>query len=86
MSMVAIFTISCCGRKLVSGRFSGNEMTPPTAAKCPFGCKPRMVNGRPDRFKLTFVEYEVESLCPVELLETWRIWRLNQERPFGVAR
>jgi hypothetical protein len=71
MSMVAIFAMSCCGRQIVFGRFRGNEMNPPSVAKCQFGCRPRFVNGRQERFKLTFVEYQIESMCSPELLDTW---------------
>jgi hypothetical protein len=73
MSMVAIFTLSCCNRKVVSGRFKGDDMNHPTAAKCFYGCRPRTdLRGRPERFKLAFVEYLSEELVPPELMATWR--------------
>lgn len=73
MSIVAIFALSCCGGKVVSGRYKGNDMFVPTAAKCFYGCKPRFLpNGKPDRFKMIFVEYMSEELVPPELMATWK--------------
>jgi hypothetical protein len=33
--MLAIFKLSCCGREMVFGRFSGNELHQTTLERCP---------------------------------------------------
>lgn len=74
MSMVAIFALSCCGGKVVHGRFKGDDMNHPTAAKCFYGCTPRRdLRGRPERFSLSFVDYMSEELVPPELMATWKL-------------
>jgi len=73
MSMIAIFRMTCCGKRVISGRFQGNDMYPPSVAKCHYGCKPKnLPNGRQGRIPMIFEEYASEELQPEELMRTWK--------------
>jgi hypothetical protein len=69
ISMLAIFEMSCCGRKLIHGNFMGQEGIPITKAKCPFGC---VLRNKKDRVAIRFVEYKTESMIDTELLKRWK--------------
>lgn len=73
MGMCAIFKMDCCGREIIFGRFSGNEMYPPTLRKCRFGCPPKLgPRGRPEEVVLRFVRYQGDDRLSPELYATWR--------------
>lgn len=69
MSMCAIFEMSCCGRKVIHGRFMGQDGAVITKPKCPFGCE---ITNKKDGVAIRFVEYKTENLCSPELLKRWK--------------
>lgn len=67
--MVAIFEMSCCGRKLIHGRYAGHDGVLITKSSCPFGC---VIRNKKAGVAIRFVELKVESMVAPELLKRWK--------------
>jgi hypothetical protein len=61
--------MSCCGKRLIHGRYRGHDDAVITKSKCPFGCE---VKNKKNGVGIRFVEYKTESMCPPELLKRWK--------------
>jgi len=63
--------MGCCGREIVSGRFSGSSDNPPVDMVCQFGCPSKILFGKNVGHKLHFVRYQEEHTISEDLMKTW---------------